>query len=133
MDRIRGVALGVFVAVAAPPLAAADAPPPIGSLPPDTLIQRLDRNGNGCLDLEEGRNYVSRRFHALDANGDGAIDAIEAPPQAGETSATRPISIEAWQDAYTRRFRRFDADGNGCLTVEEITAGRRALADGATP
>lgn len=133
MDRIRDAVLGVFLAAAGLPLMAADSPPPIGSIPPEALIQRLDRNGNGCLDLEEGRNYVSRRFHALDANGDGVIDAIEAPPQPGETSASRPIGIEAWQDAYTHRFRRFDTDGNGCLTVEEITAGRRALADGATP
>jgi hypothetical protein len=109
---------------------AADAPPAIGSIAPATLVQQLDRNANGCLDLEEGRNYTSRRFHALDASGDAVLDANEAPPLPGESSTARPIGIEAWQDAYTARFARFDADANGCLSVEEITQGRAAAAAG---
>lgn len=111
-------------------VAAADAPPAIGSIEPAALVKQLDRNANGCLDLEEGRNYTSRRFHALDANDDDVLDATEAPPLAGEPSAARPISIEAWQDAYTARFTGFDADSSGCLSAEEIARGRAALADG---
>jgi len=110
--------------------AAADAPPAIGSIEPAALVQQLDRNANGCLDLEEGRNYTSRRFHALDANDDNVLDAAEAPPLPGEPSAARPIGIEAWQDAYAARFAAFDADGSGCLSAEEITQGRAALANG---
>ncbi|MCZ8165412.1 hypothetical protein [Silanimonas sp.] len=109
---------------------AADAPPAIGSIEPAALVQQLDRNANGCLDLEEGRNYTSRRFHALDANGDNVLDAAEAPPLPGEPSAARPIGIEAWQDAYTARFNGFDADGSSCLSAEEITQGRAAAATG---
>src|SRR6478672_11384509 len=56
------------------------APPPIGMLPTDKVVEMLDRNGNGCVDLEEGRNYTSRRFHLLDKNADGSLDATEAPP-----------------------------------------------------
>lgn len=37
MNRIRSVALGLLVTMVSPLLAAADAPPPIGSLSPDTL------------------------------------------------------------------------------------------------
>ena len=68
------------------------APPPIGSLPADKVVGMLDRNGNGCVDLEEGRNYTSRRFHLLDKNGDASLDATEAPPGPGETTESRPIS-----------------------------------------
>ena len=107
-----------------------DAPPPIGSIEPATLVQQLDRNGNGCLDLEEGRNYTSRRFHRLDANDDDTLDATEAPPLPGEPSDARPIGIEAWQDAYTARFSGFDTDGSGCLSAEEITRGRAAASTG---
>jgi Ca2+-binding EF-hand superfamily protein len=103
---------------------------PIGQLPIDELLTTLDRNGNGCIDLEEGRNYTSRRFHAYDANEDDIIDATELPPAPGETTNDRPITIAAWQDAYHARFDRFDTDANGCLSLEEVEAGRASLAAG---
>lgn len=99
-------------------------PPPIGSFPADKVVGMLDRNGNGCVDLEEGRNYTSRRFHALDKNADGTLDATEAPAGAGE------ISLADWQDAYTARFASFDSDGNACLSQQEVEAGRAANAMG---
>lgn len=99
-------------------------PPPIGALPIDQVVEQLDRNGNSCVDLEEGRNYVSRRFHRLDANRDESLDATEAPPAPNETTDTRPISLADWQDAYSARFASFDTDGNGCLVKAEIEAGR---------
>jgi hypothetical protein len=105
---------------------AEDSPPPIGTIPLDDVIAQLDRNGNGCVDLEEGRNYTSRRFHALDANADGTLDAVEAPPGPSETTNDRPISVAAWQDAYTARFERFDGNSDGCLTTDEVAAGRAA-------
>lgn len=100
------------------------APPPIGSLPVDKVVQMLDRNGNGCVDLEEGRNYTSRRFHLLDKNTDGSLDASEAPPGPNETDNDRPISLSDWQDAYSARFASFDGDGNGCLSQQEVETGR---------
>lgn len=106
------------------------APPPIGSLPADKVVGMLDRNGNGCVDLEEGRNYTSRRFHLLDKNGDASLDATEAPPGPGETTESRPISLADWQDAYTARFASFDGDGNACLSQQEVEAGRAANATG---
>ena len=106
------------------------APPPIGSLPTDKVVEMLDRNGNGCVDLEEGRNYTSRRFHLLDKNGDATLDATEAPPGPGETTESRPISLADWQDAYTALFTSFDGDGNGCLGTAEVAAGRAAHANG---
>lgn len=106
------------------------ASPPIGSLPTDKVVSMLDRNGNGCVDLEEGRNYTSRRFHQLDRNADGSLDATEAPPGPGETDNDRPISLADWQDAYSARFASFDSDGNGCLGTAEVEAGRAAHANG---
>ena len=99
-------------------------PPPIGALPIETMVEQLDRNGNGCVDLEEGRNYVSRRFHQIDRNDDDTLDATEAPPGPDETTNTRPISLVDWQDAYSARFTSFDSDGNGCLVKAEVEAGR---------
>ena len=104
--------------------------PPIGSLPSDKAVGMLDRNGNGCVDLEEGRNYTSRRFHQLDKNADGTLDAAEAPPGPGETTESRPISLADWQDAYSARFASLDGDGNGCLGTAELDAGRAAHANG---
>ena len=99
-------------------------PPPIGAIPVETMVEQLDRNGNGCVDLEEGRNYVSRRFHQIDRNDDDILDAVEAPPGPDETTNTRPIPLADWQDAYTARFTSFDTDANGCLTKAEVEAGR---------
>jgi hypothetical protein len=99
-------------------------PPPIGAIPVETMVEQLDRNGNGCVDLEEGRNYVSRRFHQIDRNDDDILDAVEAPPGPDETTNTRPIPLADWQDAYTARFTSFDTDANGCLTKGEVEAGR---------
>ena len=104
--------------------------PPISTLPADKAVGMLDRNGNGCVDLEEGRNYTSRRFHLLDRNTDGNLDATEAPPGPGETTESRPISLADWQDAYTARFASFDGDGNGCLGTTEVEAGRATHANG---
>ena len=98
--------------------------PPIGTLPADQAVGMLDRNGNGCVDLEEGRNYTSRRFHLLDKNADGSLDASEAPPGPNETDNDRPISLSDWQDAYSARFASFDGDGNGCLSQQEVETGR---------
>ena len=70
-------------------------PPPIGALPIETVVEQLDRNGNGCVDREEGRNYTSRRLHQMDTNKDKVLDAVEAPSGPGETTETRPISLAA--------------------------------------
>ena len=110
--------------------ARADDPPPIGSIPLSEILSTLDRNGNACVDFEEGRNYASRRFHALDRNHDGSLDAEEAPPGPEETTNSRPISIADWQDAYHARFAAFDADGSGCLSLQEVETGRNASKGG---
>lgn len=108
----------------------ADAPPALATMPPSEVVSTLDRNGNGCVDLEEGRNYASRRFHALDRNHDGSLDAEEAPPGPGEGADSRPLSTHAWQDAYHARFGSIDSDRSGCLSPQEIEAGRNASKGG---
>ena len=136
MRRVLAVIaiLGIGVlrahAAAAQGASAESAPQPIGAIPLDQVITQLDRNGNGCVDHEEGRNYVSRRFHLLDRNGDNTLDATEAPPGPGETSTDRPISLNDWQDAYHARFDSYDTNRDRCLTQDEIAAGRAANAGG---
>lgn len=129
---IATLGIGVLHAQAACAQAAsAQSPPrPISAIPLDQVIARLDRNGNGCVDHEEGRNYVSRRFHLLDRNGDNTLDASEAPPGPGETSTDRPISLNDWQDAYHARFDSYDTNRDRCLSQDEIAAGRAANAGG---
>ena len=97
---------------------------------PEGLFKTLDRNVNGCIDIEEGRNYATRRFHALDKNADGSLDASEAPLGTGETDEQRPITAEAWQDAYPARFNALDSDGNQCLDQKEVDAARAANVSG---
>ncbi len=104
----------------------ADDPPALSSMPASEVVSTLDRNGNGCVDVEEGRNYASRRFHALDRNHDGSLDAEEAPLQPGEGADARPVTNQGWQDAYHARFDAVDADRSGCLSQQEIEAGRNA-------
>ena len=94
------------------------------------IIKSIDRNGNGCVDTEEGRNYSSRRFHAMDANADGILDASEAPLGPGEDTSSRPISLNDWADAYPLRFAALDMDGNGCVTDQEIRANMPAGSNG---
>lgn len=126
---VSALAAVVAALVWSPP-SRADTPPALASMPPSEVVATLDRNGNGCVDLEEGRNYASRRFHALDRNHDGSLDAEEAPPGPGEAADSRPVSIQAWQDAYHARFDSVDSDRNGCLSQAEIEAGRAAGAQG---
>lgn len=97
---------------------------------PEDIFKTIDRNGNGCIDMEEGRNYASRRFHALDKNGDGSLDATEAPLRAGESASDRPINVDEWQDAYSAHFNAVDTDGNHCLDQKEVDAARAATLSG---
>jgi hypothetical protein len=123
VSRVAAIAATLVVCAGAAQ-AQKKSPSPIGALPIETVVEQLDRNGNGCVDLEEGRNYVSRRFHQIDRNDDDILDAVEAPPGPDETTNTRPISLIDWQDAYTARFTSFDTDANGCLVKAEVEAGR---------
>ncbi len=126
------VGIGALHAQALSAKAASDESPPqsLGAIPLDKVVAQLDRNGNGCVDHEEGRNYVSRRFHLLDRNGDNTLDATEAPPGPGETSNDRPIALSDWQDAYHARFESYDTNRDRCLSQDEIAAGRAANAGG---
>ena len=127
---MRAVVLGVAAVAAAMALCAGPADAQKKKQAPEDVFQSLDRNGNDCIDLEEGRNYATRRFHALDKNGDGQLDLSEVPLGTGETDADRPISADAWQDAYPARFAALDSDKNGCLSRAEVDAARAANVPG---
>lgn len=116
-----GVALAALAMTCSMAVHAQSAKPAKGDSVENT-IKSLDRNGNGCVDLEEGRNYSSRRFHALDKNGDGMLDLAEAPLLPGETSSSRPVSLNDWADAYQVRFGAVDTNGDGCLSEQEMRA-----------
>lgn len=121
------IVFGLLLLAASVTVHAADDPSSLKTAPVEEIMSKLDRNQNGCIEEEEGRNYASRRFHLMDSNGDGQLDASEAPPAPGDSTSMRPIDVEAWQDAYHARFHSVDSDDNGCLTPEEITEGRARL------
>ena len=57
-----------------------DGPPrpnPEGGRRGGSIIERLDRNGNGVIDLDELDEGMRGRLAPLDANGDGVIDESE--------------------------------------------------------
>jgi Ca2+-binding EF-hand superfamily protein len=102
-------------------LAATPAP---SELSPEDVIAAIDRDGDAMIDWEEARNYANRRFHALDANGDGVLDATEFPASTDRLEGNGSLDSQAYQDAALNRFEAVDADGNGRISAEEIRAFR---------
>jgi hypothetical protein len=119
--------IGVAVMLGAISANAADPQP--ADKPVDTaqaMLDRMDRNVDGKISLEEYRNAMIRRFGARDVNDDGVLDGDEFPKEwlAGATvqGATGKVSFDQFTAELPLVFGSFDANKDGQLDSAEIAA-----------
>jgi Ca2+-binding EF-hand superfamily protein len=106
---------------------AADAKPadkPVDT--PQAMLDRMDRDVDGKISLEEYRNAMVRRFGARDLNDDGVLQGDEYPKEwlagADAQQATGKVSWEDFEAQLPLVFDRFDANKDGLLDAAEIAA-----------
>lgn len=105
------------------------ADPQTADRPVDTaqaMLDRMDRNVDGKISLEEYRNAMVRRFGARDVNDDGVLEGSEFPKEwlagAGVQAATGKVSFDQFTAELPLVFRSFDANKDGQLDSVEIAA-----------
>jgi Ca2+-binding EF-hand superfamily protein len=119
--------IGLAVMMAALSASAADPQP--ADKPVDTaqaMLDRMDRNVDGKISLEEYRNAMIRRFGARDVNDDGVLDGDEFPKEwlagADVQGATGKVSFDQFTAELPLVFGSFDANKDGQLDSAEIAA-----------
>jgi hypothetical protein len=110
-------------------LAANAASPQPADQPVDTakaMLDRMDRNMDGKISLEEYRNAMVRRFGARDVNDDGVLEGDEFPKEwlagADVQETTGKVTFEQFAVELQLVFDQFDADNDGQLDAAEIAA-----------
>lgn len=87
-------------------------------------FERVDTNGDECVDWEELRNSSLKFFRALDANRDNLIAGEEHPEavnDAGEPVRPNNVDISSFQAAMYDAFGTADKDKDGCLSRKEYS------------
>jgi Ca2+-binding EF-hand superfamily protein len=123
----RHLLIGAAAMLAAMAASAADPQP--AAKPVDTaqaMRDRMDRNVDGKISLEEYRNAMVRRFGARDLNDDGVLVGDEFPEEwvagADVQEATGRVSFEQFSAELPLVFAGFDADKDGQLDAAETAA-----------
>lgn len=115
------IALATFTAHAAEPSSTS---PPVDTA--KAMLDRMDRNQDGKISLEEYRNAMIRRFGAQDRNDDGVLEGDEFPPEwlagADVHGAAGKVSFEQFAGELPTVFERFDANRDGQLEAAEVAA-----------
>jgi len=108
--------------------ATAAGPEPAGQ-PVDTakaMLDRMDRNLDGKISIEEYRNAMIRRFGARDLNDDGVLEGDEFPKEwlagADVQEATGKVTWEQFAIQLVVVFDQFDSDKDGQLDAAELAA-----------
>lgn len=85
-------------------------------------FDRVDTDGNGCVDWEELRNASLLFWHALDLNRDNILAGDEHPEAVdGDGEPVRPASVDTtrFQAAMYVAFDTADKDQDDCLSRRE--------------
>jgi len=82
-----------------------------------SYLQRMDRDGDGRVSLDEYLAWMSYAFDARDLDHDGVLSAAELPGARG-----KPITRAQHQATLTVRFRKQDSNGDGYLSARELAA-----------
>jgi hypothetical protein len=120
-----------LLALAADPGVARPTGAPSG---PDSqeFVQRFDRDNDDRVSREEFPGSAEH-FQALDSDGDGFVNAAEAPQgppdgrhprgllQRMDTDADGQLSQEEW----LAHFKQLDRNGDGFVNADELPGGRR--------
>lgn len=106
------------------------------------MLKKMDTNGDGRISLDEYIAAATARFHAIDTQNKGSIDAaqIASSPSAVkridhraeavvkhlDTAGNGYVTQDEFLDAAKKRFARLDKKGDGALTPDELTPPRWA-------
>ncbi|MFC3654242.1 calcium-dependent protein kinase 21 [Xanthomonas hyacinthi] len=82
-----------------------------------SYLQRMDKDGDGRVSLDEYLAWMSYAFDARDLDHDGVLSAAELPGGRG-----KPIARGQHQATLTARFRKQDSNGDGDLSARELAA-----------
>ena len=90
------------------------------------ILQRMDQDNDGKVSFEEYRNAMVRRFHVVDKNTDGTLQANEIPKEwvvvpAADLSDAQ-VTLEEFSAELRPGFARFDANGDGLMDDSELSA-----------
>lgn len=83
---------------------------------PGDYLRRFDADGDGRITVHEYVDYLVAGFRAMDADGNGVLDANELPPGPRRT----PRTLAAFQADLRAQFHRSDRNHDGFLSAREL-------------
>jgi hypothetical protein len=86
-------------------------------LSPAGYLASIDLDGDGRIALSEYRDYLSRGFRDMDADGNNVLEGDELP-----VPGARPVRLGDHLAALARGFERQDRNGDGHLDAAELAA-----------
>lgn len=80
-------------------------------------VNRVDRDGDGFIVLDEYLDWMSRAFHDMDRNRDGVLD-----PHEQLVPDAKRVTLSEFHGRLSEQFGKQDVDGDGRLTAKEYLA-----------
>ena len=85
------------------------------------MLKAMDSNGDGKISLDEYKAAATNRFHSIDTQNKGSIDAADI--------AASPVMVQRNLKMAQHMVRRLDTAGNGYVTRDEFLAAAGARFD----